>query len=251
MVGLAPLTPIAQGFYRCDMKRQWLGLGAVILLLTAGCSVFGDSGAQTSQERTIQGVSAVRLLTGGDLTITTGATETLTVTAGANQLTALTTQVIDGTLILDNKASIGSDDQISYALTVGPLDGLDLSGSGNAYGEGTLRGDATVAVSGSGSVNLTALELSSIVIDLSGSGDVALAGRAVTQRVTVSGSGSYDGSALATQESDVELSGSGDARVMVSDRLSATTDGSGTVTYTGDPPKVDRDSSGSGEIVPG
>jgi hypothetical protein len=222
-----------------------------LLAFVTGCSAFQSAGPQTTQERTIQGVTAVELLTSGDLTITIGTTEALTVTAGANQLTGLTSQVIDGTLILDTKGSISGDSEISYALTVAPLERVDLSGSGDASGSGVLRGDATLSVTGSGSANLTDLELSGIVVDISGSGDVQLAGRAVTQRVTVSGSGNYNGSGLATEETTVEVTGSGNAQVQATERLSATTSGSGDVTYTGDPADIERDSSGSGEIIPG
>ena len=233
-------------------RRQWLTIGAigVLLLTTPGCSLFRSAGEQTSQQREIQGVTAVRLLTSGNLAITTGGTESLTVTAGANQLTGLTSQVIDGVLILDNKDSIGTDD-FSYALTVGPLDRLELSGSGSANGIGTLRGDSTVLASGSGSVELSGLDLSSVVVDLSGSGGVTLGGSANTQRVTLSGSGGYDGSSLVTTQTDVSVDGSGSARVQVTGRLSATVNGSGDITYTGNPQQVAKQSSGSGDIGPG
>ena len=234
------------------MKRQWLAIPAVgLLLLATSCGFFGDAGPQTSEQRTIRGVTAVRLLTSGNLTITTGETESLTVTAGAKQLVGLTSQVIDGTLILDNKASTPGGGEISYALTVPPLGSLELSCSGSAQGAGVLTGDAQISASGSGAANLTDLDLSNLVVDLSGSGNIELSGRALTQRVTVSGSGGYTGSALASEQADVEVSGSGSATVDVTGRLSATVSGSGDITYTGNPSQIDRDSSGSGDIIPG
>ena len=236
---------------RMRTSRWWLTVATVgVLVLTSGCSLFRSSGEQTSQVREIQGVTSVRLLTSGNLSITTGGTESLTVTAGASDLTGLTSQVIDGTLILDNKDSIGSG-EIAYALTVGPLDRLEVSGSGNASGIGTLRGDSTVLASGSGSVELTGLEMTGVVVDLSGSGAVTLGGTADTQQITSSGSGDYDGSSLLTTETDIEVDGSGNARVQVTGRLSATVNGSGDVTYTGNPQQIDRNVSGSGEITPG
>ncbi|MEP6561544.1 MAG: DUF2807 domain-containing protein, partial [Nakamurella sp.] len=117
------------------MKRRLLAVPAAgILLLAGSCGFFRDAGAPTTQDRPIQGVTAVRLLTSGNLTITAGQTETLSVTAGANQQVGLTTQVIDGTLILDNKANNANGGGISYALTVPPLGSLDISGSGSATG---------------------------------------------------------------------------------------------------------------------
>lgn len=234
------------------MKRLIMAVPiAGLLVILAGCGFFRDAGAQTTQDREIQNVSGVRLLTSGNLTITVGSPEKLTVTAGANQLAGLTSQVIDGTLILDNKSSDTISGDISYALTVAPVDSLELSGSGDAEGVGVLRGDATLTVSGSGSANLTGLNLTSLTADLSGSGGAQLAGTTTIQRVTVTGSGSYDASGLASEQAEVEANGSGSATVDVSGRLTATSSGSGNITYTGDPTQVDKNSSGSGKITAG
>jgi hypothetical protein len=233
-------------------SRRWLALPAVgLLLVTASCGFFSGAGAEKSEQRTIEGVTAVRLLTSGDLAITVGENDSLTVTAGANQLTGLTSQVIDGTLILDNKAASIAASHISYALTVPPLASLELSGSGSANGVGVLTGDAQVVASGSGAVSLGGLDLTSVVVDLSGSGNVQLSGVSTTARVTVSGSGEYAGSDLATQQTEIDVSGSGNAKVNVTISLTATVTGSGHVTYTGNPAQVHQDSSGSGDIVPG
>jgi len=233
-------------------QRAWLTLPAVgLLLMATSCGFFSGAGEQTTEQRTIDDVTAVRLLTSGDLSITVGEAQSLTVTAGANQLTGLTSQVIEGTLILDNKAGSIANSQISYALTVPPMASLELSGSGNVNGVGVLTGDAQVVASGSGAVSVSGLELSSVVVDLSGSGNVQLAGTATGQRLTVSGSGDFIGSDLATRQTEVEVSGSGNAQVNATDRLTAQVSGSGTITYTGNPAQVDKDSSGSGDIVAG
>ncbi|MET0865672.1 MAG: head GIN domain-containing protein [Nakamurella sp.] len=234
------------------MRRDLLTVPAVgILLLAASCGFFRDAGAQTTEDRPIAGVTAVRLLTSGDLAITVGQTQTLTVTAGANQQVGLTSQVIDGTLILDNKANNANGSGISYALTVPPLTNLDISGSGSATGVGILTGDAQLRASGSGGAAVTGVNLSSVVVDLTGSGDVQLAGEAATSKVTVTGSGNYNGSALVTDHTEVDVDGSGDASVNVTGRLAATVSGSGGVTYSGNPAEISKDVSGSGEVVPG
>ena len=234
------------------MKRQLLAIPAVgMVLLATSCGFLQDAGPQTTQNRTVQGVTAVQLLTSGDLSITVGQTESLSVTAGANQLVGLTSQVIDGRLILDHKSADTSSGEIAYALTVPPLTGIDVSGSGSANGIGVLTGDAQLTVSGSGSVALTGLDLSSVVVDLTGSGDVHLTGKAATSRVTLTGSGRYDGSALVTAQTDIDTSGSGNASVNVTARLGATASGSGDITYSGNPPDVSKNSTGSGHISPG
>jgi len=233
------------------MNRKLLAVGAAgILLLAGSCGFFRDAGDQITQDREIQGVTAVRLLTSGDLTITVGQTQTLSVTAGSNQQVGLTSQVIDGTLILDNKANNPNGSGISYALTVPPLTSLDISGSGSASGVGILTGDAQLRDSGSGSASVIGVDLTSVVVDLTGSGDVEIGGQADSAKVTLTGSGNYNGSALVTAQTEVDVDGSGGASVNATQRLAAIVSGSGDVTYSGNPAEISKDVSGSGEVVP-
>ncbi len=223
---------------------------AVMFVLAASCGFFRSAGPQTTEQRPIAGVTGVRVLTSGVLTITPGTTEKLSVTAGANQLVGLTSQVINGTLILDKKSNEFSDAEIRYSLTVPPLRSVELSGSGDAEGVGVLTGDAQVTVTGSGSATLTGLDLRSVTVDLTGSGSVELGGRATTQRVTSTGSGDYRAAGLESTDADVQVSGSGNVTVTVTGTLTATVTGSGDVTYGGNPKQVTRSDTGSGEIVP-
>ncbi len=234
------------------MKR--LGLIALLpltALVLAGCGLTQDAGPQTTQERTISGVQAVDLRTSGDLTILVGDAETLTVTAGSNTLENLTSEVVDGTLVLDSKQTFSNSGPIEYALTVRGLDRIALQGSGDVTGSRALSGDGTLVVSGSGSATLTDLDLTSLTVDLSGSGGIRVSGTSADSAVDVSGSGDYDGSELTTTTARVEASGSGQARVNVTGQLVVSVSGSGDVLYSGNPTDMQRSSSGSGQIVPG
>jgi len=234
------------------VTKHRLAVASLVLLpILSGCGFLKNAGSQTTQERQIFGVTAVQLRTSGNLRILVGTSQKLTVTAGSNQLSDLTSDVQDGSLVLDAKANMAGGSEIRYQLTVPPLTGLEVSGSGNAAGDGVLTGDVKVSISGSGSAELTGLDLGSLVAELSGSGNLALAGRSTTARITISGSGDYNGRALANGRCEIELSGSGNARVEVSDRLTANVQGSGSITYAGNPKQIDRSVSGSGRIVPG
>jgi Putative auto-transporter adhesin, head GIN domain len=225
-----------------------IGLAAAALALTA-CGSVQSAGPPTSQERELSGVHAVDLQTSGDLTIRIGETEGLTVSAGANVLDDLTSEVVDGTLVLGSRPNLSIGGSISYTLTVRGLDGIEVEGSGDVTGTGVLDGEARLTISGSGSATLSDLHLTSLSADLSGSGGAVVSGTGEVSTVGVSGSGDYDGSGLTTARTTVESSGSGQARVNVTERLSATVSGSGDVVYAGNPAQVDRDVSGSGEIV--
>ncbi len=234
------------------MKRaMFVAAGVAVVLLAAGCGQVRDAGPATTVQRPVAGFHAVQLTTSGDLTIQVGDVEGLTIEAGATVIDGLSSDVVDGTLVLGGRSGAWFGGSIRYTLTVRGLDRIDLEGSGDVTGSGVLAGDAALSVSGSGSATVSDVRATSLTSDLSGSGGATVTGSTTTSTVTVSGSGDYDGSGLAAGRATVEVSGSGQARVDVSGPLTATVSGSGDVIYTGNPTSVQRDRSGSGDVVAG
>jgi hypothetical protein len=70
---------------------------------------------------------------------------------------------------------------------------------------------------------------------MSGVGDVQFSGTVTEQEVRVSGVGDYNGRGLSSSRAIVELDGASTATVRVSDSLEVRTDGSGCVSYIGNP----------------
>jgi hypothetical protein len=224
--------------------------GLVVLLAVTGCGLLREAGPVRDERRTLEAVTSVELRASGDLTISAGEPAVLTITAGANQLPELTSEVRDRRLILDANSSLPSGDY-SYALVVPQLDGVTVAGSGSARGDAVAEGQFTAEVSGSGSLTLTNVDATSVTARLDGSGNLQMSGTAAAQTVELSGSGGYDGANLTTGDATVTVSGSGDASVNVTDRLTAEISGSGSIDYTGSPDAVDRSISGSGDITGG
>lgn len=236
---------------RSRITTASLAVVVAAALVATGCGATRDPGPATTVERAVAGVHAVRLATSGNLAIAVGDRESLTIDAGAAVVDDLTSEVVDGTLVLDTRPGTSVTGSVRYTLTVTGLDRLELDGSGSATGSGVLGPDATLTVAGSGGANLSGLDLTRLTADLSGSGDVTVTGSAATAAVTVSGSGSFDGAGLAVEQATVDASGSGRVQVQVSGTLTASVSGSGDVVYTGNPATVQRDRSGSGDIVAG
>jgi hypothetical protein len=184
------------------------------------------SGGET---RDVRGFTGVELTSIGDLQIDVTGTESLTIEADADVLPLLTSEVSGGVLRLGVApgSEIVDSGPIVYRLTVDTLDSLVVSGAG----------DATAA-------NVATDRLT---VEISGAGDVRLAGTVDSQVVTISGTGSYDGEGLQSTTTEVEVDGAGGAVVRVSDRLDATVSGVGSVEYIGDP-RVTEDVSGIGSI---
>lgn len=234
-----------------------------------GDGVIG-SGAVATEERDVGGFDRVRLSGEGELRITQGDTEALTIEAEDNILPLIESRVENGVLSISYRRAVRRvhpTRPIRYDLRVRALRGLHLSGSGNAAcddlrtdglevvisGSGGLRLgrlgverlDATV--SGSGGIRVADLRARSAAVVISGSGGVSARGEAGTQTVRISGSGSYDAHEVRSGTVEVTVSGSGGVSVHADEGLVIAITGSGGVTYGGDAPVVQR-VSGSGRV---
>src|SRR4051794_10257503 len=116
---------------------------AVAALSMAGCAVGSGPGPVTTEQRPVEGVRAVRLETSGDLSLASGSAGRLTVTAGRDVLSRLTSTVKDGTLVLGSKPDTSSSGDIRYSLTLPRLEGLAVTRSRGTPGGGVARGGVT------------------------------------------------------------------------------------------------------------
>lgn len=180
------------------------------------------------------------------------------------------------------------NDQVKVYITVKDIDGLSVSGSGDLIGEtkivtgdldlnvsgsgslkveieasGAVEGDVSGSgnlimkgkcrsfdsdVSGSGKVILTTAITETADFGVSGSGKIEASGSAGTVKASISGSGKVLAANLETNKCDVRISGSGDVEINVKNELDANISGSGTVSYKGNPNKVNSHASGSGTV---
>ena len=187
-----------------------------------------ESGGVT-ESREVSGFTGVELTSIGDLRIEQTGTESLTIEADADVLPQLTSNVSDGILELGVApgTTIATSRRIVYRLTVATLDSIAVSGAGDATAS-NLRADR-------------------LAVEISGAGEMTLAGTVDSQTVTISGTGDYNGEDLPSASAKVTIDAAGNAVLRVSDRLDATVSGVGSVEYIGDP-KVTKDISGVGSV---
>ena len=105
---------------------------ALAVALVAGCGSTKGSGVVKTESRTVSGFEAVRLEGSGDVTITQTGSESLTIEADDNILPKLTSDVVDGTLVLGVKKdeNLSPSHPIRYTVTVAKLTGIALGGLG-------------------------------------------------------------------------------------------------------------------------
>lgn len=182
----------------------------------------------------------------------------------------------------------GSNDNVTVYITVKDIEGISVAGSGDVIGEtkimarnldlnvsgsgnmkveidasGDVEGDVSGSgdlyikgrcasfesdVSGSGKVNLALNIANEADFGISGSGKIEASGTASRVKASISGSGKVFASNLETNSCEIRISGSGDIEINVKNEIDATISGSGTVSYKGNPNKINSHSSGSGKV---
>jgi hypothetical protein len=183
------------------MKRRSIWWLALIVLIgsSLACGLpFGirtvrGSGNVVTQERQVSGFDSVALSGVGQVIITQGDQETLTIETDENLMPYIESEVRDGRLelrIADNTIPIPSQ-SIIYRLSVVDLVGPDSSGAGS-FEIGELDTDRLqVSLSGAGNIGVDSLNATDLVVAMSGAGNVELTGQVETQEIDLSGLGNY------------------------------------------------------------
>jgi hypothetical protein len=211
-------------------------------------SVVGN-GKMITQERPVSNFNVIRLAGSGNVEVTVGDKESLTIEAEDNILPLLTSYVSNGTLILGVKpgVSINPTREVRYVVTVKSVQSLELFGSGSMHLLSVNTNQMNLEVTGSGNITVDDLRASSLNAGISGSGNVTVKGSADSLKVTLPGSGAFIGGDLKSGDANVRIAGSGEVTLWSTTKLDVGITGSGHVNYYGSPALTER-ITGSGDV---
>ncbi len=231
----------------------------IILLLTMACQIgipafmnretVRGSGVTKSEDRSVSGFDRIALSGAGDLHITQGSEEKLTVEADDNLLPYITTEVVSNELRIGFKdtANVIPLKDIRFDLTVKNLNNLSISGAGNVQADALKSSTLGLDISGAGKVDMKGLDIQTLTVKSSGAGTFDLAGIANKQTVTLSGTGNYQAGDLKSQTASIVVSGAGNSTLWVMESLNVQISGLGKVDYYGSA-TVDQQISGAGTV---
>ena len=225
----------------------------IVLLSACNFTLANGSGKVITQSRQVSGFSKVSMSGIGQLIISQGSTESLSIDAEDNVLPQITTTVVGDTLHIDLKNDNFQDNVIPtkpivYHLAVKTLDGIQISGAGSVDAANLTSDNLSVSSSGAGSVRLRTITAQSITSEISGVGGIDLSGKVTRQSINISGSGSYNAPDLESQTANVVISGAGGATVWAKSSLDVTISGAGSVNYY-DNPTITKTISGVGSVI--
>lgn len=239
-------------------KRVLLALILIVALLTAtacdaGVRVIRGSGNVITETRQVSNFDSIELSGSGEVIVTQGGSESLTIETDDNVMEHVKAEVDGGTLKLglvtgvQTGLNIQSTSRLVFHVGVDDIAGLTVSGSGDIESERIETDHLEAAINGSGVVQITDLVASEVRAEINGSGEMDLVGEAAVQDISISGSGKYLAGDLCSGSVEVSIDGSGDATVCATETLDSNINGSGSVNYYGSP-SISTSGSGSGKI---
>jgi len=188
------------------------------------------SGYRTQQQRTLGQFHAIEDHAVCDLTVTDGQPFNVVVEADENLFPQIITEIKDGTLTINLDKSVTSNKPFRVLVSMPKLDKVNCSGVGT--------------------ITINNVSEPSLSVQQAGAGTVTVQGAADMVDLTLSGVGQADLKQLQAKAATVLLSGTGSAKVNALEMLTAEVSGIGKLTYSGNPPKLQKKVSGLGSIVP-
>lgn len=233
------------------MKRFiYLMASIVSLFILAGCNAVSGNGDVVTESYDLGDFSNISVSGVGDLVLTFGETQSVTVTTDSN-IIELIEVVVEGDTLdigLASGNAISNPTELTYAVTVPELDTVTISGSADFIAEDLEGESLNIVIEGAADGELEDIEFDTLNVTVDGSGDVNASGEVTTLELVIEGAGEFNGFDLEVTEANVMIDGSGDANLNVSDTLSGRVEGSGDLTYRGEP-DVDVEVDGSGELI--
>jgi len=189
---------------------------ALLPAVLAGCDLTGTgpSGETVTETRPLTPFDAVDLAGVGDVTVVPGDDYDVTITTDAVFLDGVESEVVDGTLVLDEHYDFDTRDlDVDFVVTAPSVESVTLSGAGNITVEDVAGGPFDV--------------------NLDGAGNVTVSGNAKSAVLRLTGAGNVSARGLDAETAEVELSGAGNVTVTATETLTVSLSGVGNVTYYG------------------
>ncbi len=233
------------------LKKSTLLLGIIALMFSLqSCDPFGirATGERITQSFDETNFHGIDLDLSADVEVRVDSVFKVEVTCEETAMPYVEAKVSGGVLKIYFNRNVRDVDHMKILVSAPSWDYFVLNGSGEIKILDAISGNKLrVDISGSGNLNASDATFNTADLEVSGSGDLELAGSANDLEARVSGSGNIDCLDFLTETAQVEVSGSGNLKVNVSEALDAEVSGSGNIYYEGNP-QVTVHISGSGNV---
>lgn len=230
-----------------------IATGLLLALLVAGCryTCVEATGPVEDRRMEIAPFQAVAVSGASTVTLEKGDVQQVVVSAQADVIDLLKTEVSGGVWDISTKQCWNSDHGIRVRIiTPTPITSIQVTGSAEVDAGNVFSVErAKLTTSGSGSIRVAEVNAKELDLGISGSGSITVRGTCTEMDGQLSGSGNLQAADLAANAVRLAVSGSGNATVKAISSLDADVSCSGEVRYSGKP-QVKSTISGSGSVTP-
>lgn len=210
------------------------------------------SGVVETEERPARDFLVVSVEYPAEVIIRQGESESVTVAAEDNLLPQLSTEIVNGVLVIRNSERnwgkrVNPTEPVKITVMVRDLRAVDFLSAGSVRVENLETEELNVTLSGAGEVTLAGLQVRRLECDLNGAGSIHADGVADEVEIRIDGFGSFYGDELFSMTADVQINGAGSANLQVKNYLEAEINGAGSIGYYGTP-EVNQHINGAGDV---
>ncbi len=226
-------------------------ISGILLLLAVFNIGFGQE--MKSEKRNVSNFKGVKIGGGIDIYLNQGNTETLILTAPADKMDDIITEVKDGILFIRMQRTNwgwnwGNKTSPKVKLQFKDLETIIANGGSDVFSDERLLFDKILIEANGGSDVKIDLTAEALDCQSSGGSDAYLTGSAKYFRGNASGGSDLKAKDLRTQSAKITSSGGSDAHIWVEGDLQANASGGSDIYYYGSPKNVKKNSSGGSDI---
>lgn len=215
------------------MKKLFLATFALVLLLASwSCSRIGKgvqgSGVRKTERREVAAFRSIETTGAFEIQVACQKTAGFEIEGDDNILPLVMTEVHGDVLRIYSEKPYNSSTAISVRISVPDLDRMASTGAGN--------------------IHITNVKNEKLAITSTGAGNIEAAGETKYADISSTGAGKIDTDKLRAERAKVSVTGAAHVDVYASQQLDVTVSGVGQVTYSGNPPVVNKSVSGFGGV---
>jgi len=210
----------------------FLALSVVFLFTVSSCRYIGKgvrgSGNRKTEKRELASFKSVEAGGAFEVSIVCQQSQSFEIEGDDNLLPLIKTDVNDGALRIHSDTQYNASKPIAIRISVANLEKFTCSGAGDIHISG-VKNDQLI-LSNTGAANLEA------------------AGETKFVDIKSSGAGNIETEKLHAERARISVSGAANIDVYASQQLDVSVSGIGSVTYSGNPPVVNKQVSGIGSV---
>jgi hypothetical protein len=218
------------------MKRSFViaFTAFTIVFAAVGCQYIGKgvrgSGNRKAEKRTLASFKSVEASGAFEVNIVCQQSQSFEIEGDDNLLPIIKTDVKDGNLRVYSNTQFSASRPIEIRISVPDLEKYISSGAGD--------------------VHISGVKNDQLVLSNTGATNIEASGQTKFVDIESSGAGNIETNELHTERAKISVSGAANVEVYATQQLDVSVSGIGSVTYSGNPPVVNKSVSGIGSVRP-